>query len=81
MPQFDNTEGGTIAIARRWIRSNFSGSKRIQTILKYDLGSELCIFTYFNWLFQRNVEKNDLLLMWAQLVIKPECYLNRKNLT
>ena len=61
MPQFNNSEEGTIAIARWWLKSNFSWTKKIWTILKYDLCSELCIFSYLNWLWQRNVEKNDLI--------------------
>ena len=62
MPQFNNSEEGTIAIARWWLKSNFSWTKKTWTILKYDFCSELCIFSYLNWLWQRNVEKNDLLL-------------------
>ena len=46
----------------RWrIMSNFSGTKRIGTFPKHNLNSELSIFAYLNWLWPRNVEKNDLL--------------------
>ena len=45
----------------RWrIMSNFSGTKRIWTFPKHNLNSELSIFAYLNWLWPRNVEKNDL---------------------
>ena len=50
-------------VPRWWIMSNFSGTKRIGTFPKHNLNSELSIFAYLNWLWPRNVEKNDLTSM------------------